>query len=296
MALALASVASAHDGSHPAGPARPIRIDPTQSYRFDVVAAAGGHFHALLATNGGLLAGTHLGLFGSEDRGLTWRLVDRRLGGVDVHALARDATSGRLFAATHDGLFVSDDGGRRWRDDSRGLPGRDLHALTVDRSTPANVYVWEVRHGLLKQTASSKKWEHRAKSDLLPPVESLAVNPADQQRFYAGTAKGVWVSHDGGRRWARPVGGLYLRAAGVIVLPGNPGRLLAATIDGVFEGVDDGERWRRLPSPPSFWGPLVAFALCPVQRDGLLAVSHEGVVARHASGDEPWVPLPLAAD
>jgi hypothetical protein len=103
MALAFFSLASAPDGSQAAGTARSIRIDPAQSHRFEAVAAASGRFQALLASSGRVFAATHLGLFASEDRGLTWRLVDR-LAGVDVHGLARDAVTGRLFAATRAGL------------------------------------------------------------------------------------------------------------------------------------------------------------------------------------------------
>lgn len=44
------------------------------------------------------------------------------------------------------------------------------------------------------------------------------MNPIDPRRLYTGTARGVWVSHDEGRRWTRPVGGLYLRAAGVMLI------------------------------------------------------------------------------
>jgi photosystem II stability/assembly factor-like uncharacterized protein len=207
--------------------ARLTRMDPAPGHGFEAVAGASGRFRALLASSGRVFAATHLGLFASEDRGLTWRLVDR-LAGIDVRGLARDAATGRLFAATRAGLFASDDCGLHWRDDSGGLPGRDLHAIGIDAQRPASLYVWESRSGLLKRAAARARWEQLAEPSALAPVASLAINGADPRRLYAGTARGVWISEDGGRGWARPVAGLGLQTAGIIALSGNPGRLLAA--------------------------------------------------------------------
>jgi hypothetical protein len=273
-------------------------IEPRTAYPFRLVAAGGGHFHALFVgpRMTPVLAGTHLGLFRSYDRGVTWRLAARRFGGDDVHALARDPHGGLIYAATHDqGLLVSRDGGATWRDDTRGLPGRDLHALALDPRRPVT-YVWAVGHGLLRREGERGRWERLAGPAALDDVQGLAVHPDDGGRLYAATAKGVWTSTDGGRHWSQPRGALRLRAASVAVPPGRTELLLAATGEGVFVGDVEAADWRLMGGSPSWWGPLVGFAFLDTDPGALFAVSHEGVVARRRLADGAWEPLAVPAD
>lgn len=289
------TAASAHEGRHPtpAGPSEPI--DPRQAYPFGVVVGGGGHFHVLsvVPEERRIFAGTHLGLFVSEDRGLTWRLAASRFSGVDVHALARDPHTGVLYAATHgQGILASSDGGIQWEDRSSGLPGRDVHALAVDPRDPHVMYVWLVGPGLCVRRSPTGQWQRLTGPDTLTDVESLAVHPAHPPtRLYAGTARGVWISEDGGRRWAVPQEGLRRRTAGVAVIPRRPDRVLAATFDGVFVGRVDATSWKPLEPSPSWWGPIVGFAFVETRPDAILAVAHEGPVVTRPLEGGPWTPL-----
>jgi hypothetical protein len=284
----------AHDGPHRDGAPPAERIDPSRVYPFAVVAGGGGHFHVLQIMPGArrLFAGTHLGLFVSEDRGLTWRLAAARFSGVDVRAVARDQRTGALYAATRGhGLLVSRNGGGRWVNDSRGLPGSDVHALALDPGEPHPMYVWSVGHGLFARRTERAAWERLAGPDALPGVESLAVDPRDPERLYAGTARGVWVSRDGGRAWTLPPDGLRDRTAGIAVVPYRPDTLLAATFDGVFAGRADGTGWTPVEAAPSWWGPIVGFAFVAARPDTVFAVAHEGPVVTRSLDGGPWEPL-----
>jgi hypothetical protein len=295
-AVALAAsfgAARGHDAPHDSRPSRRTAIDPAVAYPARLVAAGGGHFHAILVgpAGGWLLAGTHLGLFRSVDRGVNWRLVASRFSGEDVHALVRDTMSGNILAATHgQGLVTSADGGRTWRDDSTGLPTRDLHALALDARQPARVYVWAVGHGLLRRDGPGERWQRLGAPSSLGDVRALAVHPNDSRRLYAATAKGVWVSSDGGHDWEQPAGGLRAPAAGIATLPGSHDVVLAATDDGVFVGDAAAARWRPVGAAPQWWGPLVAFTLDPARRD-IIGLSHEGIVARRLIEGAGWTPL-----
>jgi photosystem II stability/assembly factor-like uncharacterized protein len=288
----VAGQAAGHEGVRQRPLARDP-IDPKESFQFLVLSGAGGHFHTLLPfpdlTN--LFAGTHLGLFRSEDRGRSWRLAASRFSGEDVHALAWDPPNGILYAATHrQGLLLSRDGGGRWSDHTHGLPGRDLHALTLDPRQPRVLYVWVKGHGLFRSDDGASRWRLVTGPEALTGVESLAVHPAESKRLYAGTAQGVWVSEDRGHSWHRPNGGLPYRVAGVSVPPWRADLLLAATLEGAFVGKADGTEWRRLPSHPSWWGLMTSFAFLAHKPEVVLAVTHEGVVAaRRLTGSE-WVP------
>src|SRR5262249_12053973 len=145
------------------GASRPI--DPRVTYPARLVAAGGGHFHAILVGPSArwMLAGTHLGLFRSRDRGLTWQLIAARFSGEDVHGLVRNLPTGRISAATHgQGLVASLDDGQTWKDDSQGLPTHDLHALAIDPRRPSRVYVWAVDYGLLTRDAPGQRWRRLA--------------------------------------------------------------------------------------------------------------------------------------
>jgi hypothetical protein len=302
VAVALACTASlsgavyGHDVPHGSRSGTRTRIDPRVTYSSRLVAAGGGHFHALLVGPDvrWILAGTHLGLFRSHDRGLTWQLVAPRFSGEDVHALVRDVKTGRISAATHgQGLVVSADGGRSWTDDSRGLPSRDLHALALDPGAPSRTYVWVVGHGLLRRDGAGAAWQRLVPASTLGDVRTLAVHPSDRDRIYAATATGVWVSRDGGHHWERPPDGLRTPVGGLALVPGREGILLAATEDGLFAGDTTARQWRRAGSAPDWWGPLVAFAVEP-GRGHVIALSHEGVVARRVVEAGEWTPLPEA--
>lgn len=289
--------AAGQAGSHEGLPQRPPAkgpIDPKQSFPSLVVSGAGGHFHTLLLSAGArsLFAGTHLGLFRSDDRGLTWRLATSRFSGEEVHGLARDARKGVLYAATHgQGLLRSRDGGRQWQSHNHGLPARDLHALALDPHHPQRLYVWVVGHGLFRSEDGGERWDRMAGASALPAVESLAVNPEEPDRLYAGTTKGVWIGDSQGREWQFPRGGLPHQTAGVAIPSWAPGLVLAATLEGAFVGRTDGTGWERLPALPSWWGVITSFAFLADRPDIIFVVTHEGVVAARRSTGGDWIPL-----
>lgn len=285
-------LAGAHDVPH----GRPVakgRIDPTQSFPFAAISGAGGHFHELLVLPGlaPLLAGTHIGLFRSDDRGVTWRLAAARFSGVDIRGIVRDLRTGMVYVAARDaGILVSPDG-TAWRTLAPRLPGRDVSALAIDPSGAHALYAWFRGRGLFQSESSGARWERLSGPQALPDVQSLAVHPTDSRRLYAGTDKGVWLSENGGRRWTRPAGALTELIGSVALPPWAPELLFAATVSGAFVGTAAGTGWMALPAAPAWWGPLIGFAFLPDQPGLLFAVAHEGVVAGRRLSDRIWTPV-----
>lgn len=291
--LCAAGPAEAHGAPHlrptPQGP-----IDPKQSYQLLVLSGAGGHFHTLLLSPDlrTLFAGTHLGLFRSEDRGLSWRLAASRFSREEVHALAMDPSKGIIYAATHgQGLLQSHDGSRRWSGCTRGLPGRDLHALALDPRPPHVLYVWVVGYGLFRSHGCKGRWSQMTGAQTLTGVGGLAVHPQESERLYAGTERGVWVSIDGGKNWHFPQGGLPHRSAGLAIPSWRPDLLFAATLEGAFVGKPDGTGWEPLPPHLGWWGPLTNFAFLPNRPGSVFVATHEGVVAARELAGGDWMPL-----
>ena len=295
LAASAATPGGAHQGPHQrprgVGP-----IDPAQRFPYAVLSGAGGHFHALAVAPElhPLLAGTHLGLFRSDDRGQTWRLLAPRVSGVNIRSLVRDAETGALYAATREhGVIESRDEGGRWQSVMRGLPGRDVQALALDEGSPRILYAWVTRVGLFRREHAGGRWIRLSESAPRLDVASLAVHPTDAARLYVGTGRGVWLSEDGGRHWHFLPSGLPRRIGAVAVVPGPPARLLAATVEGTFVGTPDGTGWTPAPAHPSWWGPLTAFAVLPAQPDAVFAASHEGIVAVWRLSQREWVPVSL---
>jgi hypothetical protein len=284
--------APAHDGPH-GRPAPGGRLDPAQSFLFAAISGAGGHFHELVVLPGltRLLAGTHLGLFQSDDRGVHWRLAAARFSGVAIRAVVRDPRTGTLYVAGRGvGILVGRDG-TTWRPLTPKLPAPEVFALALDPSKPHGLYAWFAGRGLFQTEDDGAHWERLSGPAALSGVQNLAVHPLDPRRLYAGTATGVWVSEDGGRRWTLPSGALTDLTGSVAIPPWAPELLLAATVNGVFTGTPSATGWTALPTAPAWWGPLVGFAFLPDEPGVIFAVAHEGVVAARRLSDGAWIPL-----
>jgi hypothetical protein len=141
---------------------------------------------------------------------------------VRALAVAPWGAQAALFAGTDSGLYASRNSGRSWRPANRGLPGTDSTTGATDL-----------------------------------PVGAVAAAP-DDGLLFIGTARGVFKSTDGGRRWRPANRGLPatdpfsgVSATGVQSLVAYRDRrrhalyLVAATSRGLFRSTDGGERWQR---------------------------------------------------
>lgn len=222
------------------------------------------------------------GVFASEDRGERWTKRSEPPGGREVAALCGVARHPSvLFAGTEPAaLYASYDGGRSWTEQE---PFRELR--------------------------ESEEW--RGYGDRHPHVRTLACDPRDEQRMYAGVeVGGAYRTDDGGRSW-RPAGaGLYDDVHVLLPDPAAAGRVYAATGGGLYVSSDRGGEWRAHPDPEI--GSAYCTALCARSGPGVggvrlfLATAQgppgtwgsdgEGARARlyeSRDGGESWSPHPL---
>ena len=165
-----------------------------------------GHVHALLVhpTNETLLVGTHHGLFGSQDAGVTWEHITPKgeVPGSDFMTLTMHPQQyARIFAGGPDlGILRSDDFGQTWHRASQGIPSADVHALVVDAHNPQQLYAWVVESGLYRSQDGGRSWHRAVDGPPNPDVRSLAsVNVSTGMGgifIYAGTADGVFKNTD----------------------------------------------------------------------------------------------------
>jgi photosystem II stability/assembly factor-like uncharacterized protein len=76
-------------------------------------------------------------------------------------------------------------------------------------------------------------------------IVTLAVDPRDPDRVYAGTSDGVWKSADGGRAWSRTGAGLADHTITFLLASMLPGRVYAVEdFNRVFRSDDGGATWQ----------------------------------------------------
>lgn len=199
--------------------------------------------------------------------------------------LALLAVEGALYAGTDDGLHVSTDAGRAWTP-ARGLPA-DTAVPGLSRA-PGALYAATARGPYTSD--DGRLW--RPLGPGLPvgaPVLSIAADPADGQRLFAGTARnGIYRSRDGGLTWEPASAGLPPDLAVYTIAPdpARPGRLLAGTIGaGLVRSDDGGATWAPAGSgiPPR----TNVFAILSTP-GGRLALGTSAGFIGSADGGETW--------
>lgn len=236
----------------------------------------------------------------SEDSGKHWseipldRFVDDQdsQAVVNIIEISQDAPDTLYLGTEGHGLYrLQLDAGQA---EVLGGPSmNDLYVSDVEVSTNGHIYA-VTTEGLMIVDGSTL---HQI--DNLPdtPV-SVAIDPANPQRIYAGTvAYGVWVSEDGGQSWqAANAGfgwqpGLILRVSAIAVDEDKPQHLAVSTAfgvgshlvgDGIYESFNGGQHWIKIAEHRDVVDQLV------IQGGGVYAATTHGLI-RYGN------PLPAAS-
>jgi photosystem II stability/assembly factor-like uncharacterized protein len=186
------------------------------------------------------------------------------------------------------GIIRSTDGGMTWMQTS--LTQGTAVALAAARTDDALWYAYVYPAGLYRSQDYGQTWElvvsHPLPEGLgpsepmeagQPPLLSLAVDPVDAERLYAGYyQQGIAVSDDGGRTWSSLTAGLPPEAIvmDIAVDQSNPSIIYSAvTGSGVYCTTDGGQSWS--PIGQGLFSPAVE--KLALSADGsVLYVSTEG--------------------
>jgi photosystem II stability/assembly factor-like uncharacterized protein len=135
----------------------------------------------------------NLRLFRSADAGQTWQRRETGRAGTSVLSLAVDpANSSLLLAGTDTGLFRTADAGLTWTK----VPGfaAAVNAIVAAPAAPTAFYANLEGFGVQRSVDGGVTWTP-ARRGLAPvPVTTLAVDPHDPRRLYAGSeTRGVFT-------------------------------------------------------------------------------------------------------
>jgi photosystem II stability/assembly factor-like uncharacterized protein len=184
------------------------------------------------------------GAFRSLDGGTTWSFAGA---GLDlqqaVRALIVDSRRPEvLWLGTEQALYRSGNGGATWILGRRG----GVSAL-VQNPASGLLYAGSYPTGLmLRSVDGGVSWQALAGSP--QSVLALAIDPVQPQVLYAGSAKGLFKSVNGGASWARLTHGLPNGSIGALAVDPRSRAVYAATSSGVpgqivFRSDDEGEHW-----------------------------------------------------
>jgi hypothetical protein len=137
---------------------------------------------------------------------------------------------------------------------SLGPDGGSVTALASPVGSPnviyAGVFGW-----VFKSVDGGATWKSAGRGlELLPEVNSLAIDPLHPSTLYAGASisfrstesskVGVYKSVDGGATW-KPTG-LGLDVLKIVIHPRFPQTIFASTTSGLYQSSNGGGKWRLL--------------------------------------------------
>ena len=247
-----------------------------------------------------LLVGTKKGLFVLRgEPGDEFEVAARQFAGEPVEYAIRDPRTGRYLASVTSGWFgpkvwVTEDPTGDWQEtDGLALPeGQDQALKRIWTIQPAEdeghlyaggdpAVLFESRDGGRTWSLNEPLWNQPDRPEWNPGagglcLHSIATWPGDPQRLALGiSARGVWLSDDGGETWRQGIEGLVPRYVPEEAREGSrdlcvhnlhrarkkPERLFMQFHGGVYRSDDTGETWIDIGKdnglPSDFGFPMV---------------------------------------
>ena len=217
-----------------------------------------------------LVAGTHHGVFRSQDAGASWTQLDTSAYPDirDVESVGVDPRNPEhIYAGTWHLPWKTEDGGRTWFSVKNGIiDDSDVFAIEIDHRNPDHVImsacsgIYESRNaGAQFRKVQGIPSQSRRTRDILQ-------NPAQANAIYAGTTEGFWRTLNGGDSWMLTTS-RKLEINAIAVHPDAPQTIYIGTNNyGVLVSKDGGKTF--LPSNQGYSGRRAYFIMPDRERAG----------------------------
>lgn len=192
--------------------------------------------------DGTLLAGHRDGLYRSTDAGRTWQ--PRALGnGASVVSVASDPhdPQGAWAGTDSAGVWRTDDGGVRWRPlRQQGTELEFVTGLYPDPQEPEHLWARVAYERFYDYREDGRGWQTRWEGlDLVTQMFTLAYDPAEAGRLWAGSTDGLVTRAPGAAAWQVAAPSLQDQTV-LAVLPdgAGAGHLWIGATRGLYRSVD----------------------------------------------------------
>ncbi len=260
-----------------------------------------------------IFAGSDKGLYRSEDRGHSWRLLDSPLSNQHVWALAIDPQEPKIMyvgtgTPTPAGIFRSTDGGASWQrrpveiaEECANVGTPRITGIAIDpvdrRSIWAGIEVDGVRHS----SDGGETWENVDGAIPNPDVHNVAVAGGPPKTVIVVVNNDVYTSTDDGATWhSIGIGNVFPWSypRGIMVQPGKPqtvfvtiGDTTPGRIGTVMRSLDTGKTWQNLALPVQPNAAMWVVNAQPYNNQVVFAGSRYGYLYRSDDGGDSWTKL-----
>jgi PKD repeat protein len=253
-------------------------------------------------------------------------------GRVDSVAVVQSGTNaGEIFVGTAGGgVWSSNNNGTSWVSTTDQVAtGLAIGAIAIDPTNPSIIYAGTGEAnlcgdcfyggGVLKSSDGGSTWTVENPGGIFTGADfaSIAVDPNNDSRVYAGTSNGFYVSADGGSTWAHPTGtgdfthptyGLVLAPTTPPTTPPSTTVYIATAGDGVQKSTDNGVNFTAASNglPPAADFGVTALGIgsgiadstlyAAVQLNTTLDTNHGDLsMFKSTDGGSSWSPLKIPA-
>lgn len=150
-------------------------------------------------TSKSILAGAHIGLFKSMDKGATFKQIKFYQSASDVHAIGA-AGNYVYLASPQVGLLKSNDGGVTWKIQNTKVGQNFMGSILVDSKNPKRIISSDMSMGLMISTDSGVTW-----SPFGGPASPMALGWDSNNAKLIGTSAQIYTSVDAGKSWQSPL-------------------------------------------------------------------------------------------
>ena len=173
-------------------------------------------------------------IYYSANAGTSWQLSSGSEGSWDARLFYTDQSK-TVYAIGRYHQTYSIDNGKTWQNCGTDVTtSRSDTRLTLDLQG-SRLYLATSGHGVLVSTDNCGSWQpsNNGLSNLF--VNTLAIDPNDPNKIYAGTDGGAYISYDSGATWGQVNDGLLGATVVYSIAVDKDSNVYAATPYGVFK-------------------------------------------------------------
>jgi photosystem II stability/assembly factor-like uncharacterized protein len=242
--------------------------------------------------------GTNVQLFNSTNGGFSWTpygsplsLGFRPIGGASW-SLAFDPHTRSLFVTTSGPGVFEFRRGRGPVTRNSGLNAHDMYAIAVFQAHANIQYAATGDDGVFKTVNGGLSWAPAWDHPDNPFTWSVAVDPTNPDKVFAGTDIGLYQSTNGGQIWTLISPPTMSRLHAIVFDPTNPSIIyVGGEFGNAYSTQNGGATWRTLQVTSSLSDEINAFVVDPLVPTTLYAATTFDGVLKSTNGGAAWTAI-----